>query len=348
MAKQLPLKDRLALYTVMAQYSRDGQSILGLLKSKAERAARKKIPNGDIFIAIGKMLSEESIAQSLRRFIPTDEYVFLRTAEVRSNLAGTLESLVFIAKSKDDMRKKFRSILLKPVMFFVISIFTSSIAIYGFVPQISDIIDVSQLSGIQSLLFNMVNPFLMAAFPLILIGVISAIIFSVASLGSLTSSVVRPILDKVSVIHIVYRDFSASVMLVSLGATLKGSDSINNFFSSIVKSGNGYESMFASRILGRLQDGHYNIAESLDIGFFDVSDIEQIYDYTSGGAQIIDALGDISRTALERSVERSQSILSNATWIYMITFIFAIGAYMAVAMSAAVQFFTQSGLSDVL
>lgn len=347
MAKTLPLKARLELYTVMAQYARDGQSILALLRNKALRAKKKKIPNGDIFIAIDKSLDEESIAQALKKFIPTDEYIFLRTAEVRANLSNTLESLVFIAQSKDAMGKKFMSILLKPILFFALSIFACSVAFYGLVPQIGDMVDIDALTGIQALLFNVANPFLTGAFPLMVVALIVLTVLSFATISKLTAPGLRPILDRVSILHRVYRDFTASVMLVSLGATLKGGENINNFFTSIIKSGTPYEGVFASKILNRLQDGNYGVAESLDIGFFDISDIEQIYDYTTGGADVLDALTDISRTALERSVERSQTLLSRVTWLYMITFLFLIGGYMGVAMSAAVAFFTQSGLGEV-
>lgn len=344
MAKMIPLKDRLAIYSVMAQYSKDGQSIVGMIKNKAERAKKKKIPNGDIFIELSKRVDELSLADSFKDFIPTDEYVFIRTAETRANLAGTLDSLVFIAQTKKEMSAKFRSIMMKPVMFMLISFLLCSVVFYALVPQIGDMADADFMSNVQIFLLETANPFIQIAFPVAVVVFLSLSVLFVATLPIFIGKPFRPFLDRVSPLHIVYRDFTASIMLVSLAANLKGGELINTFFSSLNKAGSRFEYSFSRVILSRLQEGNYSIAESLDIGFFNKSDIEQIYDYTSGGGDIVKALGAISSSALDRSVERSGSLLMKVAWIYMISFLVFIASYIGVAVSAATATFSTSNM----
>lgn len=344
MAKMLPLKDRLSIYKVMAQYSKDGQSIVGMIKNKAERAKKNKIPNGDTFIALAGMVDEFPLAESLRQFIPTDEYVFIRTAETKANLAGTLDSLVYIAETKKEMSGKFRSIMMKPVMFMLISLILCSVVFYALVPQIGEMADADFMDATQLFLLQTLNPMMMFIFPIIAVVFFGLSFLFILTLPSFTLVPFRPLLDRLSPLHIVYRDFTASIMLVSLAASLKGGEHINTFFSSLNKAGSKYEYSFSKVILGRLQIGTYSIAESLDIGFFDKSDVEQIYDYTSSGGDIVKSLNAISSSALERSVERSGALLMKVAWIYMITFLVSIATYIGVAVSAATATFSTSNM----
>lgn len=339
MANKLSLDERVRLYEAMSQYGKDGKTIITLLIGKGARADVKKIQNGNIYRSIRSKLTDEGerLSAALKPYIPADEYIFIRVAEDRNNLSETLDALVSISQKKANLLRTLLTSSIGPGIFFLVSLIMSYVIIYILVPSFSEMLSDMEIAPFQRFMIFSVNTFLQLAYPAFVVALLLIFALTLYSLPNGNPSGLRLVLDKYIPIHRIYKDYVSSIVLIGLGASLNAGVHIKDYFSMYAGAAPRYPGRYVERMKVRINDGKYEPAQAVDIGFFLESDMETIYDYSSGGSSFAAAMAKIGSRAYEKAAGRIERTLKTVQWTFMILYILVAGGYVSIPVSAAIQ-----------
>lgn len=334
--KKLPLKDRLAFYRLMSQYVNDGQSSIKLLRNKAERAKKNRSKNGVIFISIANRIDRDnmSLADAMRPHIVDEEYIYLKTAETRSGVSEMLESLADMVERKSTMNKLVIASVMKPVVSLILSLILIGVAVYLLVPTIIELVGDAEISGISEFLLKELTPFLMVYFPIIAILLVVSSAYFIITMPTLTAKPYRIVLDFISPIHRVYKEYVGALILVSLGASLQAGMTAKDFFKLNSKQSSPYMKEICLKILNRFSRENLAVANSMDVGIFHVDDMDQIHDYMQSQNNN-DALIKIGKEAMEIATIRIEKAASRIFWAILIVVMIFVFCYIGFSMMAA-------------
>ncbi|MEY8198510.1 MAG: type II secretion system F family protein [Colwellia sp.] len=326
----LTMQRRMELYRIISKYYRDGKNIVSLFKSKAKRAKAKNISGGDVYIKIDESIRKGvSIAESMRPFVPSDEYFYIDVAERRQKAGGMFDSLVRIAESKVELRNSFIAMSIMPIIVWVFGLGILGVITFVMAPQAIDMIgDTSTLEGYSKFIILTVVPFMEVWFPVVLAGICGLLGYVIFSLGNRPRTKIRRWLDNNMVIYSQYREYTAAISLISLSSSVDAGIPFSKYFSLQSSTSAPYFRSVAKDISVRLGDGRYNEAQAIDIGFFTDTDIEQIYDYSDSGSAD-EAIHLIGREATEIASKRIKSSFVRATFFGVIILLMFVGFYAA-------------------
>lgn len=335
--KSLPLKSRLELYRVIATYAKEKKSITKLLENKAIRArANGKLPNGKIFIAINNNIINENmrVSDAFKEFIPNDEYLYFSLGERRGNLHGTLTELVYMVEKKSELNKRFMSVALKPSLFFVVAFIMVGVVVYKVVPEMMGMLEPGDLDPTQEFIINVLTPFLSAYYPIISGISLMLLAYMIWRMPHTQHHGFRKVLDRYSPAHVLYKDFVSSIILLGVGCSMKGGTTLDDYFGFYRDSATAYGASWAQEIYTNLTSGDFAVAQSLDVGIFDIKDMEQIYDYAEGSGSIEESLSVIGREAVDTAIERIEKKANQIFWSLIALFFISMASYLGTIVGA--------------
>ncbi len=326
----LTMQRRMELYRIISKYYRDGKNIVTLFKNKARRSKKKKISGGDVYIKIDESIrTGVSIADSMKPFVPSDEYFYINVAERRQKAGGMFDSLVKIAESKVELKNSFIAMSIMPIIVWVFGLGILAVITFIMAPQAIDMIgDTSKLEGHSRFIILNVVPFMEVWFPIIVVGLILFLSYVIFSLSNRPRTKFRKWLDFNMVIYSQYREYTAAISLISLSSSVDAGIPFSKYFSLQAATATPYFRSISKEISLRLGDGRYNEAEAIDINFFTDTDIEQIYDYSDSGSAD-EAIQLIGREATEIAAKRIKASFVRATFFGVMILLIFVGIYAA-------------------
>lgn len=337
--KHLPLERRMEFYESLSQYASDKQSLMAFFRNKANRAKKKKIPHGHVYIAIQERLSSgKSIMESIKPFIPKDELVYLVLADRISRMSEMLTGLVKMVRAKNEIATGFRVAAIMPSLVILIGIVLGGVLTYVLAPTIRELVGDSPVTGFPGFVVNKMSVFLFYGYPFLVVGLLLSVAVIIALLPQIKTSAIRNFLDKWWVFS-QYKEYASSSLLSSMAAALDGGLSMRVYFTLQFDNSTPYIKSISKKILYRLGDGHYTDQESIDVGFFNNNDMEQIYDYSSSFSSSA-AIIRISERAGNKAVSRIKSSFSQMTFILVVAVISFLACYAGGLIFAAMEMST--------
>jgi type II secretory pathway component PulF len=333
---RLSIKDRMAFYRLMAQYAQDGQSTIQLLRKKAVRAKKNKTKNGDIFISIANRIDRDnlSLADAMRPHIIDEEYIYIKTAESKTGVAEMLLSLSVMVEKKAEMNALVQKAVMKPVVSIILSLALLGVALYLLVPTIIDLVGEKQLHGFDYFILSVFTPYASIYFPILAVMLVFITAMLIITMPTLVAMPWRGLLDLISPLHRVYREYVASLILVSLGASLQAGMTAKDFFKLNSKQASPYMKRICLKILNRFSVDNLAVANSMDIGIFHRDDMDQIHDYMQA-KNSNDALIKIGREALKTSTVRIEKAASQIFWGILGSVLLFVSLYIGFTMNIA-------------
>lgn len=297
----IPLEERIELYRTLYTYVSNKLNPEFLFKrkrrsgSKAMHAAYRRI---NLSLERGASLSE-----SVRPFIPHDEYIFVNAAEQQPTMELMLDQLVNMVSQKTEQAKAFKQAAVLPIVAYFVSLFIMALVIFFIGPMIMDIVggEAKKMIWVPTVFY----PALITFFPIILAGTPALLIFIIWWMPNGGRSPLRSIVDRI-VPFSAYKEYVASQFMIITAASLEGRISFNQSVLLQVSVAPRYLKSWLVDIRSRFKSGDYSDIAGLDIGLIGPKEMDIIQDYDQTHDFSI-AMIRVGKNSLERTTEKIKS-----------------------------------------
>lgn len=304
---KLRTKVRQRVWRKLAKLLKDGipmiaglEEIRGLRRPKAAES-----------IAIGEWIRSlengAKLADAVRTWVSTEEYMLIMAGEQSGTLADTLTSVVTVAKAKSQIQGAVIGGIAYPAFILILAFVMLYYFGFKIIPAFTKVARGDSWTGVSRVMIDM-SVFVRAWLPALIVGFCAGVVAFFYSLANWNSPV-RVALDRFAP-YSIYRVMQGSSWLIALAALVQAGVRLEVAIQQLGDGASAWARVRMDGALAGLRSGR-NLGDSLERTGFEFPDREinadiRVYSTKSGFQEALRLIGN---EWITESVERIQSLM---------------------------------------
>lgn len=308
------LNERREFYSVLGDYLKSNINSTNAIESLRDRAKKNKDYRYHIYEDILDHIKEgNSISESMRKWIPENEYMLIESGEKSARLAEALEDGVNLSESIGKINKLVKTSLIMPCLLLLL-IFGM---IIGFrLEMVSIFLDILPFEKWTSnaLIVYEFSSFVLNYWWIILAFFTGALIFIFKTISYITGPI-RNILDKFPPYNI-YKKITGATFLITFASLLKAGFPVNDALKNMEKNASIYLRKYIRKMIDNVSEGRDN-GEALSVGLLGAK-LEGSVEDRAKLSGFEDAIYNIGGQTVEKTIEEVSIIMKIVNMTIMV------------------------------
>jgi len=298
-------KDRIEFYELLLSYADAGKNLTDFLIKMDKRYKIRKDERNVMSKEWVKSINEGySLADSLRRWIPSTEYMILQAVSTtKHGQTVALAKCIYLLRAEQEMSDNLTPIFRTIGLYLLVLIALVVGFIFYMFPQLVESIDPEVIANN---VFVGQIAFIKDNFFLIFMAIGALVFVVIKSLKWRPGRFRKVVLDKIPPYSII-KLYRSSMLLVVVSTMLASGMTLTNVLTFLRSNSDPWLRYYLVRMIERHNSGNYNTGLVFDIdGLFSQQTMDRISDYSEIGGfeKQVDKIGEAALKDTVRKIER--------------------------------------------